>query len=463
MIASGKNEQENEEPLPSGTVDNNLEVVDDTYLEEDLIVESNSSEEIESARQALIQRCQKANITAELKTYIEEALDGERYVLVSFPNGREKRKKSFSTLDSIKRILSVEFEKYTYVGNYAAICSYELGTIEALVKNLHPVGVAGLYRRLFDVDYFSEAAQTGSVKEIFADSDNGITLSFGPISENFRVMNRAPGRDRRLSLKLINTGVKTHDKALDLLERVANSFFFEIDLSYSIPISLEKERPRPFPTRRPNSSTKPQPFSFPYHEYDSAPMSLYWYARSARGMPLLQFLAFYQILEYYFPTYSQREAARRLSVVLKNPTFRADRDADIGKLLSTIKMTRSGSFGDERGQLRATLQECLDPDSLRDFVCETEEKRDFFSSKQPSLTSHRLTLANKDADLRNEVSDLIYDIRCKIVHTKNEFNEDERNILLPFSKEADLLYYYIELIQFVSKNVLISASTKMTL
>ncbi|RUW46793.1 hypothetical protein [Mesorhizobium sp. M8A.F.Ca.ET.021.01.1.1] len=463
MAASEKNEQDSQEPLSRDAEEVNLEVVDDTYLDEDLIVESNNSGEIETAREALIQRCIKAGIPAELKTYQEEIFDGDKYVLVSFPNGRDKRKKSFSGLDSIRRILGINFEKYTYIGPYAAICSYELGTIEALVKSLHPVGTAGLYRRLFEIDYFSEAAQTGNMKEIVADSDNGITLNFGPVSDALSVMNRASGRDRRLSLKLINTNVKTHDKAVELLERVANSFFFEIDLIYSIPISLEKERIRPLPGRRSNLSTKRQPLSFPNHEYDSAPMSLYWYARSARGMPLLQFLAFYQILEYYFPTYSQREATRRLSVVLKNPTFRADRDADIGKLLSAIKMTRSGSFGDERGQLRATLQECLDPDTLREFVCETEEKRQFFSSRQPSLTSHKLALANKDADLRNEVSDLIYDIRCKIVHTKNEFNEEDRNILLPFSKEADLLYNYIELIQFVSKNVLISASTKISL
>jgi hypothetical protein len=38
-------------------------------------------------------------------------------------------------------------------------------------------------------------------------------------------------------------------------------------------------------------------------------------------MPLLQFLAFYQVIEFYFPTYSQAEAHRKLKAILKDPPF----------------------------------------------------------------------------------------------------------------------------------------------
>ena len=58
-------------------------------------------------------------------------------------------------------------------------------------------------------------------------------------------------------------------------------------------------------------------------------MSLYWYGTSARGMPLLQFLAFYQCIEFYFPTYIQAEARRQVRNALKDRTFRVERDADI--------------------------------------------------------------------------------------------------------------------------------------
>src|SRR5262249_43925309 len=152
---------------------------------------------------------------------------------------------------------------------------------------------------------------------------------------------------------------------------------------------------------------------------------LYWYARSATGMPLLQYLAFYQVIEFYYPTYSKLGAGRRLRRILKDPNFRPDRDSDIGRLLTAIGSTRGGGFGDERGQLKATLQECLDADVLRSFFSQDERRKEFFLKKHEGLTDRKIPLANKDADLRLDVADLIYEIRCKIVHTKGQNEDDE--------------------------------------
>ena len=199
---------------------------------------------------------------------------------------------------------------------------------------------------------------------------------------------------------------------------------------------------------------------FPSQEFDEAPMSLYWYARSAQGMPLLQFLAYYQVMEFYFPTYFQAEARRKIRLILKSPVFRADRDADIGRVLSALSSKR-GSIGDERSMLRATLQECIDPGELRTFLSSNKMKLKFFSSKAKGLTTHKLPLVNSVADLRNDVADRLYDIRCKIVHTKNDVREGEVELLLPFSKEAEQLYYDIDLIRYLSRQVLITASSAL--
>jgi hypothetical protein len=201
---------------------------------------------------------------------------------------------------------------------------------------------------------------------------------------------------------------------------------------------------------------------FPKVEFDEAPISLYWSAQSALGMPRIQFLEYYQVIEYYYPTYSREEARRRIRTILKDPTFRSDKDADIGKVLSVLSGTGRG-FGDERSQLRATLNACLDPVDLRNFLTEDEERIQFFSTKQKGLTDHKIPLADKNADLRTPVADLIYDIRCKIVHTKGESPEGEFELLLPFSKEVELLLYDIDLIHYLARNVLVAASAPLSL
>ena len=108
---------------------------------------------------------------------------------------------------------------------------------------------------------------------------------------------------------------------------------------------------------------------------------MYWYARSAVKMPLLQFLAFYQLIEFYYPTYSQIDVRRRLKTILKDPTFRGDKDTDIGKILSTIQINRSGAFGDERSQLKVTLTECIDADSLREYFRKDSDRVEFSQIK----------------------------------------------------------------------------------
>jgi hypothetical protein len=174
-------------------------------------------------------------------------------------------------------------------------------------------------------------------------------------------------------------------------------------------------------------------------------------------MPLLQFLAFYQVIEFYFPTYSRAEAQRKLKSILKDPTFRGDRDADIGRLLSAVTVSRSGAYGDERSQLRATLMECIDPDSLREFLKSDPERLAFYSGKAKSY--HKIPLNNPSADLRGDVTDRIYDIRCRIVHTKNDARDGEIELLLPYSQEAEQLSFDVELVQYLAQQVLIAAGT----
>lgn len=216
---------------------------------------------------------------------------------------------------------------------------------------------------------------------------------------------------------------------------------------------------RPSPRERRRTAADLQ---FPRHEYDKAPISLYWYARSATGMPLLRFLAYYQVIEFYFPTYSQVEARRKIQNVLKDPGFRADRDTDIARILSAVR-SRGGGFGDEGSQLRATLRECVDPDHLRSFLTSSEERQEFLSGKVKGLTDHKIPIANASADLRDHVADRIYDIRCKIVHTKGEGRNGETELLLPFSREAEQLDYDIELVEYIAQRTLISSSSPLQL
>lgn len=434
----------------------------DYYMSEDLLVDyidesidgSEDEVQFEKLRQELLKRCKESSIDAEVIEYI----DGDTYVQIQMPNGREKRPIPFASSEQIKRALDLCIEKYVFLGDYLAIADYQEKTIEAVIRPLNGMPRSFLNRRLF-----GELDGDEDKKPIILKDDIGqATIEISELTEVMKLLARGSfGRNGALSVKLSGVVINQHNKSLELLRRITDSLFFQLDIQNGLTLSLVRDR-RPMRRSGMRRVQSDIDLTFPRVEFDDGPISLYWYARSALGMPLLQFLAFYQVIEYYYPTYFQEDARKRIKSVLKDPAFRSDRDADIGRVLSIVSGSGRG-FGDEKSQLRATLNACLDPVSLREFFEEDVERVEFFSGKQKGLTDYKIPLASKDADLRNSVTDLIYDIRCKIVHTKGESIDGEVDLLLPFSKEAELLFYDIELMQYVARQVLISASTPMSL
>jgi hypothetical protein len=415
-----------------------------------------SKGEITLLHEDLKKRCKAADIPFEEQEAFEEEDVGAR---IGLQAGREKRWVYCFRHEDYQELLAIQFERYAFLNGLEAVCAYDKGHIEAMVRPL--TGMTSprmMYARLFGISpqEFGDASSKLSI-DLASLSDPATTVSLSPATRELRAL---AGRysSSNFSLKIQRDGVTQHDQAEGILRMLSDALFFQIDLLTDVPLALARDRRaiRPRPRKRQRDTNLE--LKYPATAYDSAPISLYWYARSAVGMPLLQFLAYYQVIEFYYPTYSQAEARRRLRTILKDPTFRGDRDADIGKVLSVIQVTRTGAVGDERSQLKATLSECIDPDALKEFLTADPKRSEFLSSKAKGLTEHKLSLATPNVDLRNDVADRIYEIRCKIVHTKTDPRTGDLELLLPFSKEADQLLFDIELVQYLAQQVLVSAS-----
>lgn len=430
------------------------------FDDEEFTDEEPSEGEVKLRRADLQARCKAASIQFE---EIEGFEDGDVASRIALPAARDERWIHCWSYEDYESLLAISFERYRFINGLDAICAYDKGEIEALVRPIAGTFSPRVtYARLFGVtpQEFPDALPELGINLTSSAAEPGTTISLSVASKELRAL---VGRHSRshLSLKIQREGLNQHDQAEAVLRTIADALFFQIDLLADLALSLSRDRRLTRARPRKKRPVTPLELTYPRTEFDPAPISLYWYARSAVGMPLLQFLAFYQVIEFYYPTYSQAEARRRLKTILKDPTFRGDRDADIGRVLSAIHVTRSGAVGDERSQLKATLSECIDPDALREFLLSDAERADFLSSKAKGLTEHKLPLSASHVDLRNDVAERIYDIRCKIVHTKTDARAGEFELLLPFSKEAEQLHFDIELIQYLAQQVLVSASTSI--
>jgi hypothetical protein len=408
--------------------------------------------ELEGALVEIERRCSAPGIKTERNlTY--------QGVFVWFPNGSQERKVFVGSLGHARSLLEQQFEDFVFLGSYVAVCSYKEGYFEAAIEPLRSASIFRL-RKLFGYGPGEEGDR--AIELTPNGEDEKIKIELRSSRQRLRFFD-SEFRNRRPCLVIRNANIQRHDDALRLLEKIADSVFFEMDLTAAVTIGLARERKPPLLMRLVGVGPGQQQasLSVPKSAYDHDPISLYFYAKSASGMPLLQFLAFYQSIEYYMPIYSQNDAIKRLRNLMKDPTFDLYDDGDMTRLLSSIQVSRASGYGDERSQLRATLQSCLDAEELGRFLNSGGPISDFYSKGEwKAISRQQIPLKNEAIDLRVNVAERIYDIRNKIVHSKSDGGGNDQ-VLLPFSKEAEMLGFDIALIEFVSRKILIANSTNL--
>ena len=220
-----------------------------------------------------------------LKSSIEND-DGFEYVSIEFKNGRDSRTILVPMEEDAEALLSHPLGEIVFLGGYSAICSYREGWIEAAVRS-HGVGVRTLFRRTI------LGAAQGEEAEVEICSPGGVTLRLTEKRSLLALLDTA-----QLYLRIEGNVLTEHDKVLTLLEDLSNAFFMQIDFRFDYPLTLVRDRQS---SRRLSASRGPldedRQLVYPRYSYEASPSSLYWYARSATAMPLLQFLAFYQCID----------------------------------------------------------------------------------------------------------------------------------------------------------------------
>lgn len=245
---------------------------------------------------------------------------------------------------------------------------------------------------------------------------------------------------------------------MDSLTTLSDSLFFDLDVRYGLVVELMRAPERAIPLRRRRVN---QPPRFPENRYLTQPTVLYRYGRSAQGLPLLSFLAFYQVLEFFFPIFTQEEVNQRARQTLRNPTFDLTDDVSILRLIEAIRP--SMKFGvSEKEQLRATVRHCMDAPLIREFVTSSEDMEDHFCKRQQTVPGlGPLKLEASTQDLRDQVADRIYDIRCRIVHTKSDGGDTGVELLLPTGPAARSLAPDIELARLAAQEAIIAGASPL--
>ncbi|MBS1771719.1 MAG: hypothetical protein JST82_02575 [Bacteroidetes bacterium] len=415
------------------------------------------------------------------KEYEHENESGEivttekQHIIVSIPEERESRNIIIADNDEIDQVIESKIEHFRFIKGYEAIWSEELKYIECEIEGqdnlLMPRSILRRLKNFFPD--FPETVKEGGVatQYEFPSPKEGLKIFIGNSSLEYAILNNFQ-RDLflfstrirpRLTIRMEGVELKTHDNALELLLKISNAVLFQIDLATNIPLHLVMDRQIIKGIKQRSAIQNKLDFSALKYEYDKEPIALYWYARTSSNMPLLQFLAFYQVMEFYFPLYSFTEAQNRIKLLLKDPFFDTTKDTDIAQIINIIKVSAKGkSIGDEKSQIKATIQNIVDIESLYKYYTENEERKDFFDQqkKSKSISKQKMNFSSIDNDIRIETALRIYEIRCRIVHSKEE---DESELILPYSTEIKNLKHDLELIEFLARKAIIAGARPLIL
>jgi len=374
--------------------------------------------------------------------------------IIEIRNGRLFRT-VYVTEDTADSILQYPIHEIVFLGDYSAVCSYKSGWIEASVRAHGMMSARNFIARR---SIFGMAGlQPNGSAEIEIANSSGLVVK---LTEKRGILT-ALDYPAAIYMRIEGIGITEHDKAVALLEDLSNSLFMQIDFRFDSALAIG--RGRAFPRRlssAPRKLDQDDQLMFPNFSYEKSPSSLYWYGRSATSMPLLQFLAFYQCIEFFFPQYSRQTTIAKIKNVLKDPAFDGSKDSCVNTILNATVEGRRGLLLDERKQLGATLKNCVDSTALMDFFVESEDRKSYYTKDYQKISDKKISLTD-EALIVEQTTERVYDIRCKVVHTKNLDGGDGDEMILPFSKEAELLMDDVELLKFLARKVLIASSVPL--
>lgn len=415
-----------------------------------------------------VDRASSQGLQASRETWSDEGEDDDPgFVAVEMLNGPSTRR-VIITEDDIANLAAVDLGKITMLGHLEAFLDRTTGTIEAKVIQAGPAGMtrSPVISRL----PFPQSADLDAEDEVLAEEDARVEaikkerpfslhkgdtwLEMGPASPVAAALFAGPSL-RLTTIRLHGYVLDRHDEALRVLEEIAGALFFDMDVLYNIHLQVAGRRTL---GRRSVRTRSKQPPEYPANHYQEKALSLYRYGRSAQGLPLLEFLAYYQAVEFFFPAFSHAETSFAMRALLLDPRFNPADDADVSRLIRTAAPAVRAGIG-ERDQLKATLRSVVQVADLRAVLEELNATDEYFTAKR-QLISGVSPLRLGGDDLREQLAERIYAIRCRIVHSKDGGGANSEELLLPTGQEAGQLFPDIAVIRYIAQQAIIAQAQR---
>ena len=260
-------------------------------------------------------------------------------------------------------------------------------------------------------------------------------------------------------IRIFNIPQTTVENALKFSISLAESCLFEVTYMKNLPFKLLDESSTNVAHQIKKFQNieriKGNNLDLPRVRFDPDILKFYQLGCSS-NIPILQFLAFYQVLEYFFVTVSEEELHKKILRRLNDPGFKTD-VRNFGKLVKDVE--DFNKINDEKEMLKQVIIRYVNEDDLIEFIQSYEEfLGEKIYSRKHSRFGYEQNVPLEKGHVIGNCSAIIKTVRNALVHSSDRHEKNER--FIPFSKSTEIVIKEIPLVMFLAEKVIIGSAAE---
>jgi hypothetical protein len=262
-------------------------------------------------------------------------------------------------------------------------------------------------------------------------------------------------QERFITAQVQNLQMQSPQQAYSRASPIVNACLFTLAYMRQMSYQVSEDWPQRPPSRRPFRYTgrlERGQAPIPQQEYDENLVRLYQRGVASTD-PVVQFLSFYQVLEYHFMAASNADLFKRLAIIIGDPAFRPTAKHLNRLAQQTLSHKRDV---DETEMLKLVLLEYTDESELLHFVERYEyHLGEKVFSKAYHMFGKDVRLTMQPGHIISSVARRIKHFRNALVHAADRFEGFERYI--PSRSNEDNLVKEIPVVRFLAERAIIGS------
>lgn len=246
------------------------------------------------------------------------------------------------------------------------------------------------------------------------------------------------------------------ERGIRWLSKAADAYRFNLSYNYNIVYVAEHFEPmhRPFSKRDIVGQLSP------YKSYRDNLVRYYYQGVETRS-PLMQYIAFYHVIEYFFQDISRDEIFQELQDQITSPSFLPTRKRDIETLWNSMrritrKQNEAGVWNEKEALLRVIKRFIPELDKLRMAIIRLDDNSiEYMAHNMVPFVdadeSEYVDFTKSSNDVYIAIQKRVYGVRNSIVHSK----EGDKRRFIPFDDDKHLKKE-VPLVKAVAELIIIS-------